>query len=420
MLSQRSPETLLPMYDYWKLWVEDAQQIELILNNPLFEFEQTFSVRSGEIVAFPKIAKWKQWTIKQESPTLLKISGSIHKFWNGGTNENDFSCRNAVKAIDMFCKVFELAPSLAKVVNLEFAVNIKPEYLTRELLEQVICYNNKLPLRPYQGSFCFIEFRGSEDYFVKMYDKGEQTEAGNIFRFEIKGMNSRFLNFAKVKTLEDLKSIESFRLLGEKINQLFQNVVFKDDTICIETLSRSEQKNYLLMKDPNEWASCKDRKTTTHRNREARFKEIVQKHGARNIQQSLAKLVAQKVKELEENKSWLVFRSKYTRNINQVECSTLFVNRPMPQAQSSQLIYSGLNKRTKNKHYHRRKKHQTKETCTPCYPASFEVRKGLCLQFGRVKHALAARKFSQEKLKNRRTQSPTFPFPNKAPTPVYI
>src|SRR5205809_6302011 len=100
------------MYDYWRLFIEDREQIDEILNNPLFMFKQVFEKNTAEVYSFPQSAKWHNWEIRVFSPTHLVIMGSIHKFYNNGSNANDFSFYDAQKAIKWFCHVFQLNPLL--------------------------------------------------------------------------------------------------------------------------------------------------------------------------------------------------------------------------------------------------------------------------------------------------------------------
>lgn len=284
------------MYDYSKLHIKDIRQVNTIVHNPLLEFKQTFNKSTSEILEFPLIAKWENWDIKVFSHSFLEIRGSFHKFWNNGTNENDFCFNKAQETINYLCAKLLLDPNLVKVCNLEFGVNVCPAFPAKEIIEQVVCYGNSRSLRPYEGKkgFHYIEYKNRESY-IKLYDKGAQYNVGNIIRFEIKAMTNRYLNFASIHTLNDLTRIQTMQTLGMKINQVLEKLIFKDDTIDIKALSKHDRNNYLLMKDPNEWALCKGNKSSTHRNREKRFTEIVHKYGKRNFQKHISKLVSEKV-----------------------------------------------------------------------------------------------------------------------------
>lgn len=307
------------MYDYWKLFIEDKEQISTILNNPRFGFVQEYDRATAELHTFPQRAKWHNWELDAFSPTHLLIKGSIHKFYNKGTNETDFTFDDAIKAIEDFCSAFQLNWELARVENLEFGVNIRPSQPASDIIEQVICYKNTRPIRPYEGKkdYYFTEFDVG-DYYIKIYDKGKQYKGPNILRFEVKAVKNRYLNeHGGISTLKDLASIETMRALAVKINQVFKDVVFNDPTIELRTLSTADRKNYLLMKDPNEWAKCKKKKTSTHRSRENRFREIVRENGILKTHTNLQNLIKMKTDELTSSQTLPVFTSKYTVNYSQ-------------------------------------------------------------------------------------------------------
>lgn len=287
------------MYDYWRLRICDKEQIQVILKNPLFNFKMFYDKNTSELHSYPQIAKWKNWDIEVSSATNLLITGSIHKFYNGGTNESNFTFKDSLNAINQFCSVFNLRPELAQIQNLEFGVNIRPLMSASKIIEQVICYKNTRPLRPYEGrqDYFFIEF-SIGDYYVKMYDKGKQYKTENILRFEIKAAKNRYLAFAEITTLKDLTKLKTMQLLGVKINQVLKDVIFNDPTISIATLSKADRNNYLLMKDANEWAINKKNKTSTHRNRENRFKGIVAKYGKTQSKQEVTQKISHMIKHM--------------------------------------------------------------------------------------------------------------------------
>ncbi|RYZ89981.1 MAG: HD domain-containing protein, partial [Moraxellaceae bacterium] len=134
-----------------------------------------------------------------------------------------------------------------------------------------------------------------------------------ILRFEVKAARSRYLDFAGVRTLHDLLSLKSMQALGVKINQVFSKLVFNDYSIEPLKLSTADRTNYLLMKDPNEWAKHKKHRSSTHRNRESRFLQIVKRHGKNNIQADLQALIAEKVGMLTKEQTSSVCRSNYRR-----------------------------------------------------------------------------------------------------------
>jgi hypothetical protein len=264
---------------------------------------------------FPQQGHWQNFELFVFSPTYMEIQGSLHIYFNNGTNETDFTFNDASIAIRALCSDMHLNPSLARVTNLEFGVNVHPAFPASEIINQILCYKNIRPLRPYEAKagYYFIEFATSE-YFVKVYDKGKQYGVQNILRFEIKGRTNRYFKFAGVSTLCDLLNPNTMHVLGMKIRKVFTYMVFKDDEIEYSTLSRADQRVYLLMKDPNEWAQPKGLKTSTHLMREKRFKAIVEKFSISNYKGHLQHLIKLKIDFLNEPGYLRILIPKYKVN----------------------------------------------------------------------------------------------------------
>src|SRR4051812_31536654 len=112
------------MYDFYKIWIQNREQINTIITNPLLSFKGYYELNTGQIIIYPICCKHGHFTFELKSPTWLQITGSLHKFWNKGTNENDFSFQDAVPAIDEFCKTYLINPQLARIVNLEYGINV--------------------------------------------------------------------------------------------------------------------------------------------------------------------------------------------------------------------------------------------------------------------------------------------------------
>lgn len=289
------------MLDYWKLWISDKEQIERVMQNPNFKIHRLID-DSGEVIEIT--GTYKYWTLRQKlTPHRLEITGSVHKYWNKGTNENDFTFSNIGKAINAFCLEFDISPSFAFVINLEFAVNLQLPIDASEIMQQIICFNNREPLRPYEErpDFYFLEFRNS-DFYLKVYDKGKQARHAwnmrntpNTLRIEIKGMNSGFLKEMGITTLSDIQLL-SLQVLGRKLAiTVKRHLVFDDDTIELKALNQYDRKLYRHLSNPRNWSRVKGDKKSGVKDREARFKRIVEKYGKRKIYSLITRAIQGKL-----------------------------------------------------------------------------------------------------------------------------
>jgi hypothetical protein len=310
------------MYDYLKIWIEDSDQIERILNNKKINFRSEIYEETAQVIK--RLADYKNWKLQTLSPRRLEITGSIHKYWNNGTNENDLNFCDSIIAINSFCDDLVLNPGLALIKNLEFGLNLNPTYDASELIDQIICFQNKLPLSPYDNypNSYFIEF-ALADYYLKIYDKGKQYKSKNIpntLRIEVKAMNNDYLQFAKIKTLEDLMQIETMQELGKKIAKVFKGLVLDDDSIVTEELPKKEKQLYKRLGNPRAWKRFKGNSNSTIRDHRKKFKKIIELHGERKIYTYLDQLIEAKCLQLTKQENLADFLSntyiKKTRGNN--------------------------------------------------------------------------------------------------------
>lgn len=296
------------MYDYWKVWIKDPAQIETILGIEAIKKDYTCN-EDGKLIGIS--GTLKGWKLQTLSPCLLEIAGSIHKDWNGGTNENDFTFSNAIEAIDTFCKDFQLNPALAYVKNLEFGINLQLPINASEIIDQILCFDNLQPLRPYDSNpeYYFIEFQRDE-YFLKVYDKGKQYRKDlpltpNTLRIEVKAMKNRAL--PNIETLADLRQIENLQVLGVKFAKLLKGLAFEDDTLQPKELNREDRKLYRQLSNPRKWKQFRGNTTTGSRKRVTRFKHIIETYGKRKIYSLITEAVNAKLAYLLQTDNVAVF-----------------------------------------------------------------------------------------------------------------
>lgn len=291
------------MIDWCKFWIQEAFIIRGILANPEINFIGNYNRNTGEIFEFPLKAHYREWELEIKSQTWLEVSGSLHKFWNKGTNGNDFCYHFLFSSIVQLSNLLHVNPFLLTVHNIEFGVNIRPNTNSIRILKDVICFKNVESIKKIRPGTYFIEFE-MDKYYLKLYDKGLQAKTlwkmdiGNVMRIEIKAVNATFFKDTGLKTLADLLNPKVLLLLGKKIHKLFSSIVFNDHTINYKVMTRPDQKNYLLNSNPKEWSTKKGRMNSTAAYNQNKFKSIVKKYGTMNYQDVLSILVSDKLNEL--------------------------------------------------------------------------------------------------------------------------
>ena len=292
------------MIDWGKYWIRHSLLIDKIFANEELDFHERLSEKTGVIKEFPKYAKWKVWEFEIKSPKWLEITGSLHKYSNNGTNENDFKFYEMFIAIVELCAFLQVSPYDLTVHNLEFGVNIRPAINASEIMLDIVCFKNRTPMKPIDNeNGHFIEF-AADEYYLKIYNKGLQAQevwskpSGNILRFELKATTSGFLKFANIQTMADLLNPHNLILLGRKLDSVFKQVVFDDNSINQNEMSKPDRKVYQELINPRIWAKYRKHKTSTVRAREYRFNEIVERNGNKKHRLTLSKLINRKWQEL--------------------------------------------------------------------------------------------------------------------------
>lgn len=291
------------MVDWLKMICRDWYIIQKFITSELVDFKNRISVSTGEIDGGYLEGEKSGFRFKIKSHNYMEITGSIHKYHEAGINDTDFTMSMLYVAIKKFENEFEIPANTLKIVNMEFGVNIPTIVSPQEIMNDLICYKNNLPSKDERKSNNgrLIVYRMT-DYEVKVYDKGRQYAlSNNLLRIEFKAKKSRVLAELGIETLDDLLNKSSLIQLMELFMHLYQGFAFDDYTINKDELSLSDSKVYEKLSNPKEWLKVKGKKKSTHRTREKRFRDIVNKYGQQRHFLTISELVENKFEELLEN-----------------------------------------------------------------------------------------------------------------------
>ncbi|AYQ31084.1 hypothetical protein [Runella sp. SP2] len=250
------------MIDFVKIEVSLEKFTLSPLENPKLSFKMSVDADWVLIPGDNPKAKFKNLDLEihvQEKAVI--IEGSIHKFWNGNdSNSNDFPQWAVRQTIEEISEELYFSPKDARIVGLEYGVNIAPPVLTtEELISRMITYNWRTPFESLKS----IVGRGhgkqakSSNYKVKGYDKGLQERTSfQIFRLEIKTLRSKDLAPIEVKTLHDLCNSKTLERLGHMFQERISHIFFEEDLELPEGFDK-EEKLYLKAINPLYWKKLK-------------------------------------------------------------------------------------------------------------------------------------------------------------------
>lgn len=219
------------MLDNIKFEIKDEPQIIKVWTNSDLEYHSEYDYlnkNSGEIKTVQK--KTHRNLIFSRYENRLEVSGSLHKYRNNGNhNADDFSVSDAVNTIKNLCVKFGINPETAYPNNLEFGVNIVSPVDVSDLVRWLRFHNRNQFASVKELRECF--FAGTEYFGVKAYNKTlqfPQYALPNLFRFEGKTRQRKYLIGKQINTLADLMNPTVLRLLGEVLLEEWGNVLLFD------------------------------------------------------------------------------------------------------------------------------------------------------------------------------------------------
>ncbi|MFV8373031.1 hypothetical protein [Flavobacterium sp. LB2P74] len=224
------------MIDFIKIKITDETLINRIWKNDLLVYEGRSEKRfNDEIKEF--VTKSYKNLYFRKYQNRLEITGSIHYFFNNGFhNADDFYISNCIYTIIKIQDIFSLDLSKCFLINLEYGVNINPIIPVSELIHNLIYHEKRQFGRP---SIHFnYKIAGNEAYKqIKAYDKSVQfpNQCKNMFRFEVKTKQAKFIHSLGLFTLQDLINKDNYNLLSASLLKEWGNVLLFDFSIDIDT-----------------------------------------------------------------------------------------------------------------------------------------------------------------------------------------
>lgn len=116
-------------YDYIKA-ILVPRDIPVLIANPDLDFKCEVSHNTGDVKEYPLQAEYGQMKIKIYSQYFGVIQGSVHKYYEGGTNYDDFTLREFKGVIEKLRNELGIDLYEAGITNLEVGLNIKLKLLT--------------------------------------------------------------------------------------------------------------------------------------------------------------------------------------------------------------------------------------------------------------------------------------------------
>ena len=119
-------------------------------------------------------------------------------------------------------------------------------------------------------------------FIIKIYDKGKQYNLpDNVLRFEIKVMRMQYLETKgiRLRYLSDLLNMDIYEPLGNILTEVFEGILFGDNTLDEKLLNTKELETFLRGSNPKTWTPKTGEKERKRVQRlEYEFKGILERH----------------------------------------------------------------------------------------------------------------------------------------------
>jgi hypothetical protein len=279
-----------------------------LIENPILAEYWTTKVRNDDGTFIYGFAEYLGLTFRLKNGKI-KLQGSLHKYRNlGKHNYDDFSVVDVAEVVHELERNFRIDIYSTVLNNVEFGVNVVLPFRVNVVLDNLITYKGKCFDRKVEKGMSFYECRMSK-FTIKIYDKGKQYNLpDNVLRFEIKVTAMQYLKpkGIKLRYLSDLLNMDIYEPLGNILTEVFEEILFGDNTVNESDLTIKELETYLRGSNSKAWkpqAGEKERKRLQRL--EYEFKGILERHrkgvNFRSVVSDLIRMKSLELSQISQN-----------------------------------------------------------------------------------------------------------------------
>ena len=234
----------------------------------------------------------------------VRLQGSIHKYRNlGKHNYDDFRAVDVAEVVRELSERFEIDTAQTLLNNVEFGVNVVLPFGVNVVLDNLIVYKGD-PFNPIiEDGMKYYQCKKTH-FIIKIYDKGKQYNLPeNVLRFEIKVMRMQYLETKgiRLRHLSDLLNMGIYEPLGNILTEVFEGILFGDNTINEKALNGKELETFLRGSNPKTWQVVAGGQKVSRKMQrlESSFKDILERYRTGiNIKGVVSELIRKKSLEL--------------------------------------------------------------------------------------------------------------------------
>ena len=234
----------------------------------------------------------------------VRLQGSVHKYRNNGRhNYDDFRAVDVAEVVRELSERFEIDTARTLLNNVEFGVNVVLPFGVHIVLDNLIVFKGEPFIKVVEDGMSYYQCKKTH-FIIKIYNKGLQYNLpNNVLRFEIKVMRMQYLETKgiKLRYLSDLLNMAIYEPLGNILTEVFEGILFGDNTLNEKGLNTKELETFLRGSNPKTWQVKEGRHNEWKRLQrlESSFKKILEQHRtAVNFKSVVSELIRKKSLEL--------------------------------------------------------------------------------------------------------------------------
>ena len=234
----------------------------------------------------------------------VRLQGSVHKYRNEGRhNYDDFRAVDVAEVVRELSERFEINTATTLLNNVEFGVNVVLPFRVNVVLDNLIVFKGEPFIPIVEDGMSYYQCKKTH-FIIKCYDKGKQYKLpDNVLRFEIKVMRMQYLatKGIKLRYLSDLLNMAIYEPLGNILTEVFEGILFDDNTLDEKALTDKEYKTYSRGSNPKKWqvAAAGQKVSRKLQRLEHSFKEILERHRTGvNFRSVVSELIRKKSLEM--------------------------------------------------------------------------------------------------------------------------
>lgn len=259
---------------------------------------------------------------------FVKGQGSLHKFSNNGTFNNDRFTFNRFTKVAEDLKDYIFPDD--KINVLEFGVNVKTPFDPSDFIKNLIAHRKQSFNKTFKEGMVYSSCEYNQN-ILKIYNKSLQQgpEGSFILRIEAKYLKMQKL-FKNGLKWSDLSKPATWLYLGTVLQKKFSEVIYYDPSINLKQIPESDRQIIEKGHNPIFWENLSGPHTSRIRKQ---YQNLIKKHGT--MFNNLPELIKQEINEVVKSYHYSPIENKTSNfpEINEVVKSYTLLygnNSPMP------------------------------------------------------------------------------------------